>query len=285
MGTAATASHYGDDGIGHAPTEGPPPLQKPNPVPGCPEGTAATPIVSVLLSSSLSSGVLQCRTTPPSSWSGPCCTGMWATSSPCRGKRGCLGRGSSWEVTKKIPLAAEPQSSRKKVEITGCNETDFGLQWEYFDARVQVGPGSGITCRRSRNVFPIQVQHPRHEGRRPSAAVSFLPATLCPPGTEPHPALLVRRDFGGPDRWGMLSCPDLLELPAAPSPGEQHRQARGGERGAEHAWLHMSAVFPALQNASGTKAFVFSPPFPFLRSSPFSSRCFFFSFPRLVLRQ
>lgn len=58
-------------------------------------GTAATLIVSVLLSPSLSSGVLQCWTTPLSSWWGLCCTGTWATSSPCRGKRGCLGMGST----------------------------------------------------------------------------------------------------------------------------------------------------------------------------------------------
>lgn len=49
-------------------------------------GTDDILIVSVLFSSSLSSGVLQRQTTLLSSWWGPCCTGMWATSSHSRGK-------------------------------------------------------------------------------------------------------------------------------------------------------------------------------------------------------
>ena len=81
------------------------PLQRPfharsNSAPGCPEGIADIPIISVLLSSSLSFGVLQRQMTPPSSWWGPCCTGTWATSSPSRGKKGCLGRVSSWQITR-----------------------------------------------------------------------------------------------------------------------------------------------------------------------------------------
>lgn len=149
--TAATASHWSDVGIGRAPAESPPPLamllQRPDPAPGCPVGIAATLIVSVLLSSSLSSGVLQCQTTPLSSWWGPCCTGTWATSSPCRGKRGCLGMGSSWGITRMVPVAAEHWSSNHWVQqdrFLTCSWNILTPVFRWGQAQASPARGAGM---------------------------------------------------------------------------------------------------------------------------------------------
>lgn len=157
-----------------------------------------------------------------------------------------------------------------------------------------MGPGSRIACQRCRNVFPIHVQHPRQDGRKLSAAVSSSRATLHPLGMEPHPALPVSRDFGSPVRRGRLSCPDLPELQeSCQAHGALEREARqktgSGRREGSIARLaaHVCCV-PHAANCLGHQSFCVQ------RSLPFSSLpslflslafLFFFSSPRLVLRQ
>lgn len=127
--------------------------------------------------------------------------------------------------------------------------------------------------------------HASYESRHSAVATATsLPAILRPPGMDSHAAVPITRDFGGLDRWGMLSRPDPTgELPATLSPPRASRQQTGLGRGEERSSTPGCTCLPCsrpLQTASGTEAFVFSTPFPFLLSSllPFSLAILLFFF-------
>lgn len=117
--------------------------------------------------------------------------------------------------------------------------------------------------------------HPRFEG-----GTVLLPL--------PHPCVTAA-GHPLPSRKGFSHCPPrhegsqaTRELPATLSPPRASQQKTGSRRREESGSTPGCTGLPCslpLQTASGTEAFVFSTPFPFLLSSPFLS-CYLALFSR-----
>lgn len=184
----------------------------------------------------------------------------------------------------------------------GCNKTDFDSVGQTFCSPSACSGGDRLIQHRHRlpegqEDFFHPCAAPCTPDMRGGSVLFPLPHPCLPPFALQERILTLpsssREISGGLTDGGCSVAPILPSYRGAASHAEPSesimaedrlREKRGEQ---QHAWLHMSTVFPAAANCRGHRSFCVqhSLPFPFLLFSPFLSCYLALFFPRLVLRQ